>query len=80
LGNYRAPNSEELVKELLQSYQSLGCNMSLKIHFLHSHYKSFPNSNLSDYSDEMGERFYQDLKTMEQQYQGALTLALLGDY
>ena len=37
LGNRRAQNYEELVKNLLQSYQKLGCNMSLKIHFLHSH-------------------------------------------
>ena len=38
LGNRRAQNYEELVNNLLQSYQKLGCNMSLKIHFLHSHW------------------------------------------
>ena len=37
LGNRRAQNCEELVNKLLQSYQKLGCNMKLKIHFLHSH-------------------------------------------
>jgi len=37
LGNIRAQNYENLVNNLLQSYQKLGCNMSLKIHFLHSH-------------------------------------------
>ena len=37
LGNRRAQNYEELVNNFLQSYQKLGCNMSLKIHFLHSH-------------------------------------------
>jgi len=30
LGNRRARNYEELVNNLLQSYQKLGCNMSLK--------------------------------------------------
>jgi len=35
LGNRRAQNYEDLVNNLLQSYQKLGCNMSLKIHFLH---------------------------------------------
>jgi len=35
LGNRRAQNYEEFVNNLLQSYQKLGCNMSLKIHFLH---------------------------------------------
>jgi len=34
LGNRRAQNYEELVNNLLQSYQKLGCNMSLKIHFI----------------------------------------------
>jgi hypothetical protein len=36
LGNRRAQNYEKLVNKLLQSYQKLGCNMSLKIDFLHS--------------------------------------------
>ena len=34
LGNRRADNYKDLVEELLSSYQKLGCNMSLKIHFL----------------------------------------------
>ena len=33
LKNRRAQNYEELLNNLLQSYQKLGCNMSLKIHF-----------------------------------------------
>ena len=42
LGNIKAQNYEELVNNLSQSYQALGCNMSLKIHFLHSHVDFFP--------------------------------------
>jgi hypothetical protein len=42
LGNIRAQNYEELVNNLLQSYKKLGCNMSLKIHFLHLHLDFFP--------------------------------------
>jgi len=42
LGNRRAQNCEELVNNLLQSRRKLGCNMSLKIHFLHSHLDFFP--------------------------------------
>jgi hypothetical protein len=34
LGNGSAQNYEELVNNLLQSYQKLSCNMSLKTHFL----------------------------------------------
>jgi len=41
LVNRRAQNYEELVNNRLQSYQILGCNMSLKIHFLHSHLDFF---------------------------------------
>jgi len=37
LGSRRAQNYEDLVNNLLQSYQKLGCKMSLKIHFLHLH-------------------------------------------
>jgi len=42
LRNRTAQNYEKLVNNLLQSYQKLGCNMSLKIHFLHSHLDFFP--------------------------------------
>ena len=42
LGNRRAQNYEELVNNLWQSHHKLGCNMSLKIHFLHSHLDFFP--------------------------------------
>jgi len=37
LGSRRAQNYEDLVNNLMQSYQKLGCDMSLKIPFLHSH-------------------------------------------
>ena len=42
LGNRRAQNYEELVNNLLQSYQKLGCNTSLKIHSPHLHLEFFP--------------------------------------
>jgi hypothetical protein len=57
LGNRRAHNYEELVNNLLQSYQKLGRNMSLKIHFLHSHLNFLPE-NFGAVSDEHGERFH----------------------
>ena len=43
--------------------------MSIKVHFLFSHLERFPD-NLGDYSEEQGERFHQDIKTMEKIYQG----------
>ena len=53
--------------------------MSLKIHFLHSHLNFFPD-NLGHVSDEHGERFHQQIKTMERRYQGFWDEAMLADY
>ncbi|KAL6464577.1 hypothetical protein MHYP_G00268940 [Metynnis hypsauchen] len=50
LGNYRAPNYAEVVDKLLCAYQNMKCNMSLKIHFHHSHLDFFP-VNLGAVSD-----------------------------
>jgi hypothetical protein len=41
LGNRRAQNYEELVNNLLQSYQKLRCKVSLIIHFPHSPFGFF---------------------------------------
>lgn len=79
LGNRKAEDYENLVETLLRTYQALGCRMSLKIHFLHSHLDFFPR-NLGAVSDEQGERFHQDLRSMEKRYQGKLEPSLLGDY
>jgi len=73
LGNRRAQNYEELVNKLLQSYQKLGCNMSLKIHFLHSHLNFFPE-NCGAVNDEQGERFYQDSSSIEKRCQREVEL------
>jgi len=79
LGNRRAQNYEELVNNLLQSYQKLGCNMSLKIHFLHSHL-DFSPENCGIVSDEHGEGFDQHISSMEKRYQGKWNCVMLADY
>ena len=50
LGNYKSDNYEHIVNHLIDTYSDMGCNMSLKIHYLHSHLDFFPN-NLSGVSD-----------------------------
>uniref|UniRef100_A0A1B0DLA7 Uncharacterized protein n=1 Tax=Phlebotomus papatasi TaxID=29031 RepID=A0A1B0DLA7_PHLPP len=65
--------------ELVESFKELGCNMSLKMHFLHSHLNSFPK-NLGAFSDEQGERFHQDIHTMEKRCQGRWNPKMMGDY
>jgi hypothetical protein len=46
-------NDKQLVTNMLNHFKELGCNMSLKIHFLHSHLDFFPE-NLGDESEEQG--------------------------
>jgi hypothetical protein len=60
LGNVKDPQYEKIVRNMLEKLQVLGCNMSLKLHFLHFHLDYFPE-NL-DLSEEQGERFHQDIK------------------
>jgi len=67
LRNRRVQNYEELVNNLLHSYQKLGCNMALKIHFLHSHVDFLPE-NCGAVSDKHGERFHQDISSMGKRY------------
>ena len=69
LGNYKASNYVELVTNMLSSFKDLGCNMSIKVHYLHSHLDHF-SKNLGDLSEEHGERFHQDIRVMEEWYQG----------
>ena len=77
LGNERSPNYARHVEKLLQTYKSMGCSMSLQIHFLHSHLDFFP-PNLGDVSND--KRFHQDISAMENRYQGKWNLSMLADY
>ena len=79
LGNHRAPNYKHSIRNMLECYRLMGCNMSLKIHFLHSHIDFFPE-NLGSVSDEHGERFHQDIAVMESRYQGKWSASMLADY
>ena len=65
---------------MLNNFNQHGCNMSIKIHYLHSHLERFPE-NLGDLSEEQGERFHQDINyereisgQMEHSHDGRLLL------
>jgi hypothetical protein len=80
LGNHKAANYQDIVQDLLTSYKAMGCNMSLKIHFLESHLDFF-SENLGEVSDEHCERFHQDImasnrgtKQVDPKYVGRLLL------
>lgn len=79
LGNVKSDDYKILVSNMLKNLKRLGCNMSLKLHFLHSHLDYFPK-NLGDVSEEQGERFHQDISEMENRYQGRWDVSMMADY
>ena len=79
LGNRKADNNKDIVQKLLDNFQTLGINMSIKVHFFHSHLDRFPE-NLGDVSEEQGERFHQDIKVMEERYQCRWDKKMMSDY
>ena len=63
-GNEKAENYSETVQKLISSHSAVGCNMSLKLHFLHSLLNFFPD-NIGAVSDEYDERFSRVISHIE---------------
>lgn len=59
--------NQELVDKLFDAYKQLGCTLTYKMHLLRSHLELFP-PNIDDWSDQHGERFHQQLKTLEKRF------------
>ena len=78
-GQQKSKKYQERVQDLLTSHKAMGCNMSLKNHFLESHLNIFPE-NLGEVSDENGERFNQGVMVIEKRYQGKWTSSTLAGY
>ncbi|CAH2083922.1 unnamed protein product [Euphydryas editha] len=64
---------------MLLCLKDLGCNMSVKLHYLNSHLDHFPE-NLGHFSDEQGERFHQEIRTMDERYKGRWNVHMMSDY
>jgi hypothetical protein len=79
LGDIKDLLYKEIVRNMLDKFKLLGCNKSLKFHFLASHLDYFP-PNLGDVSEEQGERFHQDLKDVKRRYQGRWNVNMMADY
>ena len=62
-----------------KAYQSMGCRMSVKLHFLCSHL-DFIQENLGDFSEEHAERYHQDIEPMKRRYKGRWDSAMMGDH
>ncbi|GBN12774.1 hypothetical protein AVEN_237651-1 [Araneus ventricosus] len=69
LENTKDPLNKIIAQRMLTVYEAQGCKMNLKAHFLLSHIDCFPE-NFGAYSEEQGERFYQDVHDIERRYQG----------
>lgn len=79
LGNYRAPNYADIVKNMLNSFERLNIRMSPKVHFMHQHLDFFKD-NLGKISDEHGERFHQQVKNIENRFKGKEVANMLAEY
>ncbi|KAI6646268.1 hypothetical protein LOD99_9299, partial [Oopsacas minuta] len=79
LGYTKVANHQNLVEGMLKNFHILETRMSIKLHYLYSHLERFPE-NLGDLSEEQGERFHLDIRTMEERYQGRWDAHMLADY
>jgi len=79
LGNHRADNYKEIIRDMMTNFKDMGVNMSLKIHFLYDHMDYFPE-NCGAQSDEQGERFHKDIALIEERFKGKNTTHMLGEY
>ena len=79
LGNNKTRNYAEIVNKMLTAFRNLGCNISVKMHYLFSHMDRFPE-NLDSMNDEQEERFNHDLKETEIRYQGCWDAVMMADY
>ncbi|KAK4873204.1 hypothetical protein RN001_015233 [Aquatica leii] len=71
--------SNAWLENMLSNFNILSCNMTIKVHYLYSHLDRFPE-NLGEFSKEQGEKFHQDIKTMEDRYQGRWGTHMMADY
>ena len=57
LGNHRGAEYEKEIEELLKNFRQLGARMSVRLHFLRSHFYYIPN-NCGDSCEELIEWFH----------------------
>jgi len=78
-GNHKAENCRDMMADFVQSYKVIGFNMSSNVQLVDSPLDFFPE-NFGAESDKHGERFHQDISTMEMRYQGQWSPSTLADY
>jgi hypothetical protein len=78
LGKNRVDGFKVLVKNMLESFQTIKIKMNLKLHFLNNHIDEFAQQSPLE-SDEQGERFHQVTIPIERRFKGKKLDALLAD-
>ena len=78
LENTNFRNHKHLIDNTLQNFQEMKVNMSLKIHIMHSHVDFF-RENMGTVGDEHGERFLQNIATIEKRFKGKWCRNALAD-
>ena len=79
LGNNKSEESQDIVRNMIKTYEALGSRISVKIYFLNSHFDHFP-ANLGAFSEKQSKRFHQDISEMETRYQGRWNETMMADY
>ena len=79
LGLHKSDDFEDVVTNLLHNYHEIGCKMSLKVHYLHSHLLFFPE-NSGAVSDEHGEKFHHDIAVIEKGFKRKWSTGMLAEY
>ena len=69
LENNKVDNYKELVDNMLNNFKNIGANINVKIHLELAVLKNF-FQKFDDLGEKQGHRSHQDVKTMEERYQG----------
>ena len=78
LGNHKAENYVKLVAKLVKTCSKRDCRMSFKVHMLDANLDQFME-NMGVYSEELGERFHQNILDFERRYPGQYNKRIMGD-
>ena len=78
LDNKKADNYSDMVEELFLNLQELASKMSIKVHHLYSHLSEFSES-LDNEREEQGKLFRENIKVMEERYQGQGNCNVMAD-
>ena len=76
--NHKAENYVKLVAKLVKTCSKRDCRMSFKVHMLDANLDQFME-NMGVYSEELGERFHQNISDFERCYPGQYNKLIMGD-